>query len=43
MREKRKMEVSNFGVLAQIRSVGPNLNIVCDGIFNLDNEKLFTC
>ena len=43
MREKRKMGVSNFGVLAQLLAVGPNLNIICNGIFNLDNKKVFTC
>ena len=33
------MGLSNFGVLAQIRAVGPKLNILCNRIFNVDNKN----
>ena len=43
VREKRENGVSDFGVLAQIWAVGPNLTIHSNSIFNVDNEKVFTC
>jgi hypothetical protein len=43
VREKRENGVSDFGVLAQIWAVGPNLTIQSNSIFNVDNEKVFTC
>ena len=43
MREKRKIGVSNFGVFAQIWSIGPNFNLQSSSVFNVDREELFTC
>ena len=38
----RENGLSDFGVLAQIWAVGPNLTIQSNRIFNVDNEKVFT-
>ena len=39
MRKKRDMGVSKFGVLAQIWTVGPNLNVFCNIILNVENKN----
>ena len=39
---KGKTVFSDFGVLAQIWAVGPNLTTQSNRIFNVDNEKVFT-